>query len=131
MNHKSPAKLLRNARRITKFLEKKQNAPVNIKSKLFQPTLKSTSVPELTRSSTVVTNFPEPCPTCHFNQCELETSPLELLILKIFISNLHHLPSNIVAKVSVPHVKNIVQPGICRGGKRWYKRGYVTEHDLV
>ena len=90
MNHKSPAKLLRNARRITKFLEKKQNAPVNIKSKLYQTTLKSTSVPGLTRSSTVVTNFPEPCPTCHFNQCELEThrNKLNLSIIFNLVKNL-------------------------------------------
>jgi hypothetical protein len=84
MSSKSPAKLLRNVRRITRFLEKKQNAPINIKPELCQPPLKLTLFPQLTRSSTVVTNFPEPCPTCHFNQCELETHRNKLNLSIVF-----------------------------------------------
>ena len=81
---RSPAKLLRSVRRMTKFLEKKQNAQIKIESKLCQPTLKFTSFPKLTRSSTVVTNYPEPCPTCHFNQCELETHRNKLNLSIVF-----------------------------------------------
>ena len=81
MTRQSPAKLLRNVIRMTKYVEKKKQSLTllcNQKMAITIPPMQKI----LTRSTTVVTNFPEPCPMCHFNQCELEKPQKQAQLFK-------------------------------------------------
>ena len=79
---------------MSKFLERKG------KSLISQPVLASIVLQGppvkkiLSKSTTVVTNFPRPCPMCHFNQCELENHKTKLN-LSILMNHIKTLDSKV------------------------------------
>ena len=84
MDYKSPAKILRNTKRITNFLRKKWISTLQPKSLLSLSTIEippknkitpnnpKPNQPQLARSVTLQTSFPEPCIVCSKHQCDLD-----------------------------------------------------------
>jgi hypothetical protein len=66
MGRKSPAKVLRSTKRMTKFLDKK-SAKL---SKLKMEIQKASKI-KMSKSVPLLTSYPEPCIVCKFHQCQM------------------------------------------------------------
>ena len=67
MGGKSPAKLLRSIKRITKFLNKKSELYSKLKIEM-QKAIET----KLSKSVPLLTSYPEPCSVCKLHQCRMD-----------------------------------------------------------
>ena len=73
MKYKSPSKIKRDLQRLLTYLFKT----------IHRKALQTSSKPNLTRSTTTSTSYPEPCLVCQQNQCEYDQRHGNYFYLKL------------------------------------------------